>query len=115
MQRRWSLVELAQIRFEPEYLTYMYDVMIYWINNQSCMQDLCTIGGARLPNDLETINSAYDVCEDRMPQDRLTAEPCSSIWRLFRSEEQGLADVARAGPTARHFFSFDRVQWWDAP
>jgi hypothetical protein len=34
---------------------------------------------------------------------------------LFRSKEQGLADVARAGPTARHFFSFDRVQWWDAP
>jgi len=52
----------------------MYDVMIYWINNQSCMQDLCTIGGARLPNDLETINSAYYVCEDRMAQDRLTAD-----------------------------------------
>ncbi len=48
--------------------------MIYWAIVKPVWKKSCAIGRARLPNDLETINSAYYVCEDRMAQDRLTAD-----------------------------------------
>jgi len=68
-----------------------------------------TIGGARLPNDLEATNSAYDVCEDRMLQDRLICRAAgTSVVQLGlnvspRQETRARRRGARSA-TARHVY-----------